>query len=140
MWAGSKQRELGLNGLQLLHQVSPCSVVLLALLIPCLEPVGFSSPGPGTVLGYHLTPAAGFWIVVSSVLGLVVTLSTFLFIGATSRCARGGGIGGAAVGIDFGLRRGQCRQISGWHAGGMASRASQVLHIIRLCQLAAVTC
>jgi solute carrier family 35 protein E3 len=84
VWAGTKQKELGLNGLQLLHQVSPSSVLLLALLIPCLEPVGWSNPTPDTILGYHLTPAAGFWIVVSSALGLVVTLSTFLFIGATS--------------------------------------------------------
>ncbi|KAF8065848.1 slc35e3 [Scenedesmus sp. PABB004] len=84
VWAGTKQRELGLNGLQLLHQVSPLSVVLLACLIPLLEPVGWRGAGPGTILGYHLTPPAAFWIVVSSALGLVVTLSTFLFIGATS--------------------------------------------------------
>jgi solute carrier family 35 protein E3 len=84
VWAGSKQRELGLNGLQLLHQVAPLSVVLLAVMIPLLEPVGFTNPGPDTVLGYTLTPAAAFWIIVSSMLGLIVTLSTFLFIGATS--------------------------------------------------------
>jgi solute carrier family 35 protein E3 len=84
VWAGSKQRELGLNGLQLLHQVAPLSVVLLAVMIPLLEPVGFTNPGPDTVLGYTLTPGAAFWIIVSSMLGLVVTLSTFLFIGATS--------------------------------------------------------
>jgi solute carrier family 35 protein E3 len=84
VWAGSKQRELGLNGLQLLHQVAPLSVALLAVMIPLLEPVGFTNPGPDTVLGYTLTPAAAFWIIVSSMLGLIVTLSTFLFIGATS--------------------------------------------------------
>ncbi|WIA17138.1 hypothetical protein OEZ85_014030 [Tetradesmus obliquus] len=84
VWAGSKQRELGLNGLQLLHQVAPLSVALLAVMIPLLEPVGFTNPGPDTVLGYTLTPGAAFWIIVSSMLGLVVTLSTFLFIGATS--------------------------------------------------------
>lgn len=85
VWAGTKQRELGLSGLQLLHQVSPPSVLLLALLVPTLEPIGWGpAPGPDTVLGYQLTPPAAFWIVISSVLGLVVTLSTFLFIGATS--------------------------------------------------------
>jgi solute carrier family 35 protein E3 len=84
VWAGSKQRELGLNGLQLLHQVAPLSVALLAVMIPLLEPVGFTNPGPDTVLGYTLTPAAAFWIIVSSMLGLIVTSSTFLFIGATS--------------------------------------------------------
>lgn len=54
------------------------------VLIPFLEPVGLLNAGPGTVLGFHMTPAAAFWIAVSSGLGLVVTLSTFLFIGATS--------------------------------------------------------
>ncbi len=70
--------------MQLLQQVSPLSVILLAVLIPILEPVGWRDPGPGTILGYQFTPKAVVWIVVSSALGLVVTLSTFLFIGATS--------------------------------------------------------
>jgi len=70
--------------MQLLQQVSPVSVVLLTVLIPLLEPVGWGDPQPGTILGYAFTPKAVAWIVVSSVLGLVVTLSTFLFIGATS--------------------------------------------------------
>lgn len=62
-------------------QVSPLAVGLLLVLIPFLEPVGWFNPGPGTILGFHLTPVAAFWIIVSSALGLVVTLSTFLFIG-----------------------------------------------------------
>jgi solute carrier family 35 protein E3 len=70
--------------MQLLQQVSPVSVVLLAVLIPLLEPVGWSDPKPGTILGYAFSTKAVLWIVVSSALGLVVTLSTFLFIGATS--------------------------------------------------------
>ncbi|GBF94129.1 solute carrier family 35 member E3 [Raphidocelis subcapitata] len=84
VWASTKQKELGLNGMQLLQQVSPVSAVLLAALIPLLEPVGWRGAAPGTILGYSFTPSAATWIVISSVLGLVVTLSTFLFIGATS--------------------------------------------------------
>jgi solute carrier family 35 protein E3 len=84
VWAGTKQKELGLNGMQLLQQVSPVSVVLLACLIPLMEPVGWRDPAPGTLLGYTFTPASAAWILISSGLGLVVTLSTFLFIGATS--------------------------------------------------------
>jgi solute carrier family 35 protein E3 len=84
VWASTKQKELGLNGMQLLQQVSPVSAALLAVLIPVFEPVGWRGAGPGTILGYALTPSAAVWIVASSVLGLVVTLSTFLFIGATS--------------------------------------------------------
>jgi solute carrier family 35 protein E3 len=84
VWAGTKQKELGLNGMQLLQQVSPASVALLAVLIPILEPVGWRDPRPGTILGYELSVGAVTWILISSALGLVVTLSTFLFIGATS--------------------------------------------------------
>ncbi|GBF99029.1 hypothetical protein Rsub_11974 [Raphidocelis subcapitata] len=84
VWAGAKQKELGLNGMQLLHQVSPASVVLLVPLAPLLEPFGIFNPRPGTVLGYRPSPEAVAWILGSSVLGLIVTLSTFLFIGATS--------------------------------------------------------
>jgi solute carrier family 35 protein E3 len=84
VWAGTKQKELGLNGMQLLQQVSPMSVGLLAFLIPILEPVGWRDPRPGTILGYTFTTKAVSWILISSALGLVVTLSTFLFIGATS--------------------------------------------------------
>lgn len=70
--------------MQLLQQVSPLSVLLLAVLIPILEPVGWRDPKPGTILGYSFSLPSVTWILISSVLGLVVTLSTFLFIGATS--------------------------------------------------------
>jgi solute carrier family 35 protein E3 len=70
--------------MQLLQQVSPYSVLLLLVLVPVVEPVGWYDPKQGTILGYVFTPAAVAWIAASSALGLVVTLSTFLFIGATS--------------------------------------------------------
>ena len=53
VWAGTKQKELGLNGMQLLHQVSPIAVMLLGVLIPALEPVGFGKATPGTILAYE---------------------------------------------------------------------------------------
>lgn len=84
VWTGSKQKELGVNGNQLLHQVAPTAVGLLAVLIPIIEPVGFSSPKPGTILGYNFSSSAVAWILFSSCLGLVVTLTTYLFIGVTS--------------------------------------------------------
>jgi solute carrier family 35 protein E3 len=84
-WAGAKQRELLVNGNQLLHQAMPLAVALLTLLAPLMEPLGLDNIGaPGTVLGYAFTPAAVAWIALSSVLGLAVTLSAFLFIGASS--------------------------------------------------------
>jgi solute carrier family 35 protein E3 len=84
VWTGAKQKELELSGLQLLHAVAPIAVALLAVMIPILEPVGFADPKPGTILGYSMTATAAGWILISSVLGLMVTASTFLFIGATS--------------------------------------------------------
>ncbi|KAI8472640.1 MAG: triose-phosphate transporter family-domain-containing protein [Monoraphidium minutum] len=84
VWAGTKQKELAINGMQLLQQVSPYSVMLLTVLIPIMEPIGIGDAKPGTILGYVFTSKAVAWILVSSALGLVVTLSTFLFIGATS--------------------------------------------------------
>jgi solute carrier family 35 protein E3 len=75
VWAGSKQKELGVNGNQLLHQVSPSAVAMLAVLIPVLEPVGsFSKREAGTILGFSFSQGAVLWILFSSCLGLVVTL------------------------------------------------------------------
>lgn len=75
VWAGSKQKELGVNGNQLLHQVSPSAVAMLAVLIPVLEPVGSLGKGdPKTILGFQYSQGAVMWILFSSCLGLVVTL------------------------------------------------------------------
>lgn len=50
-----------------------------------MEPLGsWSNHEPGTLLGFDWSSRAAFWVTLSSVLGLVVTLTTFLFIAATS--------------------------------------------------------
>jgi solute carrier family 35 protein E3 len=85
VWTGVKQKQLGVNGNQLLHQVAPVAVLLLAVLVPLVEPVGsFTKPAEHTLLGYTYSRGAVGWILLSSCLGLVVTLSTYLFIGVTS--------------------------------------------------------
>lgn len=84
IWAGSKQKELGLGSMQLLHQYVPLAACLLAILVPLCEPMGWRDRGPSTLLGYVYTPGSVVAIAVSSVLGLLVNLSTFLVIGATS--------------------------------------------------------
>ncbi|KAF6259079.1 triose-phosphate transporter family-domain-containing protein [Scenedesmus sp. NREL 46B-D3] len=85
VWMGVKQKQLGVNGNQLLHQVSPIAVLLLAVLVPLAEPVGsLSQPEDHTLLGFTYSRGAVGWLVLSSCLGLVVTLSTYLFIGVTS--------------------------------------------------------
>ncbi|EFJ43115.1 hypothetical protein VOLCADRAFT_106985 [Volvox carteri f. nagariensis] len=109
IWAGSKQRELKASSMQLLHAYTPQATLMLGILVPLCEPMGWAvmaapvpAPGgadgaaallppslppqrpPGTLLAYHYTPIAVAAILISAVLGLLVSLSTFLVIGATS--------------------------------------------------------
>ncbi|KAK9834827.1 hypothetical protein WJX81_001779 [Elliptochloris bilobata] len=88
IWAGAKQKELGAGSMQLMHQFQPLATGLLALLVVGVEPLGL--PGTphaleeGTILGYEYTPVSVAAILTTAVLGLLVSLSTFLVIGATS--------------------------------------------------------
>lgn len=84
VFAGSKQKELQAGSMQLLHEYTPIASVLLGLMIPFFEPIGFNDPKPDTLLGYHYSAWAIVAILFSAVLGLLVSLSTFLVIGATS--------------------------------------------------------
>jgi hypothetical protein len=54
----------------------PAAAVLLAMLVPLVEPLGLPAPGaggkwgaPGTLLGYECTLLATVAIIVSAVLG-----------------------------------------------------------------------
>lgn len=85
VWAGGKQKELDLNGMQLLQHVAIASAVILGVLVPLLEPVGWTDPSdPNTLLGYEWSLPATLAAAGSCFLGLLVTLSMFLFIGVTS--------------------------------------------------------
>ncbi|KAG1659537.1 hypothetical protein FOA52_016160 [Chlamydomonas sp. UWO 241] len=85
-WAGSKQKELRASSMQLLQAYTPHATLLLSVLVLLCEDVGWSSETRtvDTLLGYHYHLAATAAIAVSAVLGLLVSLSTFLVIGATS--------------------------------------------------------
>eukprot|EP00884_Botryococcus_braunii_P012748 jgi/Botrbrau1/21474/Bobra.0216s0082.1 len=84
IWAGTKQKELSAGSMQLLEQYAPIAAFMLAVLVPICEPMGWTDRAPETLLGYVYTPAAVAAIVISAALGLLVSLSTFLVIGATS--------------------------------------------------------
>lgn len=73
IWAGSKQKELQASSMQLLHAYTPQAAVILALLIPIMEPMGWGGNDPNTLLGYKYTTAASVAIVVSSLLGILVS-------------------------------------------------------------------
>jgi hypothetical protein len=60
------------------------AAVMLGILIPIFEPMGWKGHPPGTLLGYTYTWGSVLAIFISSALGLLVSLSTFLVIGATS--------------------------------------------------------
>jgi hypothetical protein len=68
---------------QLLQRFSPVATVLLAFLIPVVERGVFTGPPPGKAAFVLSVPSATM-IFISAVLGLLVTLSTFLVIGHTS--------------------------------------------------------
>jgi solute carrier family 35 protein E3 len=85
VWAGGKQKELQLNGMQLLQHVALASAVILGVLVPVVEPLGWSDPtNVNTLLRYQWSVPAVAAAASSCFLGLLVTLSMFLFIGATS--------------------------------------------------------
>lgn len=85
-WAGSKQKELRASSMQLLQAYTPLATLMLGVLVPLCEQVGWSSASrtKDTLLGYPYTWGAIAAIAVSACLGLLVSLSTFLVIGATS--------------------------------------------------------
>lgn len=82
--AGTTQKDLKAGSMQLLHEYTPMAALMLGLLIPVLEPMGWNDGGPDTLLGYNYRLSAILAILLSAVLGLLVSLSTFLVIGATS--------------------------------------------------------
>ena len=86
VWAGSKQKELQAGSMQLLHQYTPLAAGMLALLVPVLEPIGLFEANIDSrfLMGYRYTIPSVIAIATSSLLGLLVSLSTLLVIGATS--------------------------------------------------------
>jgi len=90
IFAGTMQKKLGLDSNQLVYNVAPYSFAFLLVLMPVFEDVGFygdlmmNEGNPDSIMGYRPTSAGLFMIFLSSILGVCVTLSTFLFIHATN--------------------------------------------------------
>lgn len=76
------------SSMQLMDNYCPYAAGLLCVLVPIFEPLGFNSmvktSQQDTLLNYNYTPAIVGAIALTAVLGLLVSLSTFLVIGATS--------------------------------------------------------
>ncbi len=84
VWAGSKQAELQANSSQLLHAYTPYAIALLGILVPIFEDVGWRDRRPDTLLGFPYSVESVCAIMLSAVLGIFVSLTTFLVIGTTS--------------------------------------------------------
>lgn len=73
------------NSSQLLQAYTPQAVVLLGFLAPLLDDLGVATErSEATVLGFPYSVGSVTAIVTSALLGILVSLSTFLVIGATS--------------------------------------------------------
>ena len=74
--------------MQLMENYCPYAAGLLCILVPTFEPLGFETPlvkqQPITLLTFPYTPTIVAAIALTAVLGLLVSLSTFLVNGATS--------------------------------------------------------
>ncbi|KAF5835056.1 hypothetical protein DUNSADRAFT_8000 [Dunaliella salina] len=64
IWAGSKQKELNASSFQLLNAYTPVSAAMLGVLVPVLEPMGWRSQEPGTLLGFRCE-VTGSWATIS---------------------------------------------------------------------------
>lgn len=76
VWVGTKQKDLGCNGLQLLLYQAPISAILLFPMIPLLD--------SGISHFQFPTWNVSYLILLSSICGLAVNASIFLVIGKTS--------------------------------------------------------
>ena len=74
--------------MQLMENYCPYAAGLLCILVPVFEPLGIETPlvkqQTVTLLNFPYTPTIVGAIALTAVLGLLVSLSTFLVIGATS--------------------------------------------------------
>ena len=74
--------------MQLMENYCPYAAGLLFFLVPMFEPLGIETPlvkdQEVTLMNFPYTPTIVGAIALTAVLGLLVSLSTFLVIGATS--------------------------------------------------------
>jgi solute carrier family 35 protein E3 len=85
VWIGSMTKQHDVTPLQLLHQYLPYASALMAVCVPVESALmAMSGRETTTLLTFQYTPRAIGMIVASSILGVMVTFSTFLVIGHTS--------------------------------------------------------
>ncbi len=56
VFAGSKQKELEVGSMALMAGYTPIATLLLAILVPIFEPIGFSERTENTLFGFEYTP------------------------------------------------------------------------------------
>ena len=55
--------------MQLLDQYCPWAVLMLSMLMPCTDQIGWTKQETGTLLGYDFTPASVVMLIVTGILG-----------------------------------------------------------------------
>jgi solute carrier family 35 protein E3 len=80
VWIGEKQKELGINALQLLIYQAPLSAIVLAFVIPFFEPV-FNNKG---LFDFQRSNMEWIFIIVSGLMAFFVNVSIYWIIGTTS--------------------------------------------------------
>ncbi|TPX32784.1 hypothetical protein SmJEL517_g04179 [Synchytrium microbalum] len=77
IWVGTKQKDLGVNSMQLLYYQAPLSAILLVPVVPILDDVG-------ALFAYEWSVGAIVSIMISAIFAFFVNISIFLVIGKTS--------------------------------------------------------
>ncbi|KAG2498261.1 hypothetical protein HYH03_004011 [Edaphochlamys debaryana] len=88
-WSARKQHELQANSSQLLFAYTPQAILIIAIAAPLVDSYGFrealsAHPLPDTVLGYGYGIRTTSAILLAALLGVLVSLSTFLVLATTS--------------------------------------------------------
>ena len=55
VFAGSKQKQLEVGSMALMAGYTPIATVMLAILVPLFEPIGYRTAAPDTLLGFPYT-------------------------------------------------------------------------------------
>ncbi len=83
IWTGTKQKDLGLNAMQLLYHTAPYTAVAMFVLIPFFDSIR-SSPAIIGLADYTWTLRTTLIIIITGVFAIGVNFTNFFIIGKTS--------------------------------------------------------
>ena len=69
VWCGSEQKKLQVNSMQLMDQYCPWALLMLTILVPCTDAIGWVDRTSTTLLGYQYTISNVALLVSTGMLG-----------------------------------------------------------------------